>query len=219
MPQARFVGQLPSPLELVFIVIHADDRGSGDACNFTQGPADTATQIRHPHSGPQGKPLCEVALVARKRIRKTLVRGTRRKMKTIAPTVLIEVCHEIVVFVGQILVCRLPLFQAARLVTTVNAFVAARSGCHGVALERVSQYVGEFRGHGDKAVFVKTQNEPHRLRRSGRGRQARRRPSPAAHTRRSVLDTLWLFSVAGGRATIGARGAPVHGYLTGRPSA
>ena len=60
---------------------------------------------------------------------------------------------------------------------------------------------------------------PHRLRRSGRGRHARRRPSPAAHTRRSVLDTLWLFSVAGGRAAIGARGAPVHGYLTGRPSA
>ena len=47
---------------------------------------------------------------------------------------------------------------------------------------------------------------PHRLRRSGRGRHARRRPSPAAHTRRSVLDTLWLFSVAGGRATIRCEG-------------
>ena len=109
----------------------------------------------------------------------TLVRGTRRKMKRLAPTVFVEICHEIVVLVDEMLVVRLPLFQATRLVTAVSTFVAASSGCNRVALEHVLRYVGELRGHGENSLFARAQNKPQpRVRLSSAGsRQDRRVPA------------------------------------------
>ena len=105
----------------------------------------------------------QVVLMARKGGRETFVRRPRREMERLAPAVLIEIRHQIVVLVVKARVVRLPPFKATRLLVPVNALVVAGRGRDRVAPEHLAQYAGNVRGHSKSANFAVTYGKPHHM--------------------------------------------------------
>lgn len=95
--QTLLLGVPRGTLNLVVVVVQANDVDAGELDDLSGRSSNTASNIEYAHVVPQTHLMCEVVLVASNGLVEGLAVGIATKVEALAPTVLVQVSCQVVV--------------------------------------------------------------------------------------------------------------------------
>lgn len=88
-------------VNLVVVVVEADDGGASELCNLASGAANAAANIEHPHARLEVHHHGKVVLVPGKRLSEGLAIGKAAEVEGVGPALLVHVGGQVVVVAGE----------------------------------------------------------------------------------------------------------------------
>eukprot|EP00128_Syssomonas_multiformis_P001833 Colp12_sorted_trinity150504_noHs@13905 len=127
-----------SALDLVLVVVDANNRGAREGGDLTHGTTDTATNIKGLAVGIKLELQGKVVLVAGKRLlHRLLEAGAGSEVEALRPAIFEEVSHKVVVVVDHLLVLLLAGLNVTSLLLVVEEVeVLVGGGVEGLLVER-----------------------------------------------------------------------------------
>jgi hypothetical protein len=95
--ETLLLGVMCGTLDLIVVVVQANDVDARELDNLTRGSSDTASDVEHTHVVLKTHLVCKVVLVASNGLVEGLAIGIAAEVEALAPTVLIQVGREVVV--------------------------------------------------------------------------------------------------------------------------
>ena len=89
------------PLDLIVVVVDAEDRSAGKSGYRPHRATDTAAGVENVKSWPEPKPQGDEMLEAGRRLTHRLAFEPGGKVERVSPTIFVEICHQIVEMVDD----------------------------------------------------------------------------------------------------------------------
>lgn len=109
------LGVVGRTVNLVVVVVQADNVDAGESRDLSGGTTDTTPDIKNGHALSETHHVCEVVLMAGDSLVEALALVEAAEVERLAPTVLVEICREVVVTVqDHVLGTPLNLFRLCK---------------------------------------------------------------------------------------------------------